>query len=241
MKTPAIEVLGFSLSYPDGRKALRNISLSVFKGESTALLGPNGAGKSTLLLALVGVLKGSGIIRVAGMTLEQSNLTEIRRKAQLVFQDPNDQLFEPVVRNDVAFGPLNFGFPRDEVPALVAETLRSVGLEGFEDRDTFKMSFGERKRAQLAAAIACKPEILLLDEVNAGLDPRGKRLFADLLNKLQCTKLLATHDLAFAADVCQNAVVMDNGAIIATGPMNEVLDDFDLLVRSGLAYDAKYR
>ena len=232
MKTPAIEVINFSLAYPDGREALHNVNLCLEKGESTALLGANGAGKSTLLLALVGVLKGTGEIRIGGLPLVPTNLFEIRRKAQLVFQDPSDQLFEPVLRDDVAFGPLNFGFPRDEIPALIDETLRLVGLEGFQNRDTHKMSFGERKRAALAAALACKPDILLLDEVSSGLDPRGKRLLADLLNSLDCTKLIATHDLQFAADTCRNAVALDSGKILETGKISDILNKIDLFFRS---------
>ena len=229
-----VHVQNLSVTYPDGREALRDVSFSVAQGESLAILGANGAGKSTLLLALVGVLKGSGEIIIADQKLSASTLPEIRCITQLVFQDPNDQLFMPVLRDDVAFGPLNFGVPRKEIPKLVTESLETVGLRSFEDRNPFNMSAGERKRAALATVFACNPQILLLDEPTSGLDPRGRRELGELLNGSSCTKLIATHDLQFAKETCGRAIVIINGRIAATGNIERLLDDVELIESSGL-------
>ncbi len=229
-----IEVRDFRLTYPDGSEALKRVTFSVQDGESMAILGPNGAGKSTLLLSLVGVLRGTGEISVGGTLLSDSSLSQIRRTAQLVFQDPNDQLFMPLIGDDVAFGPLNFGVPKAEVPQLVEQSLQRVGLPGFADRNAFNTSAGERKRAALATVLACSPGILLLDEPTAGLDPRGRRELVELLNGIHATKLIATHDLEFARSTCRRALVLIEGAIAASGPVEELLADADLLRDTGL-------
>ena len=235
MSALAVEVRNLTVTYPDGRAGLQGVSLEVGAGESVALVGANGAGKSTLLLSLVGVLRGSGDIRIAGLELTQKTLPEIRRKAQLVFQDPNDQLFMPVLQDDVAFGPLNFGTPRDDVQQVVAKSLESVGLSGFEERNPHNLSLGERKRAAIATVLACEPEILLMDEPGAGLDPRGKREFTGLLNSLPAAKLIATHDLDFARRTCSRAVILMNGTAAVSGPIEELLADAQLLDRCRMA------
>jgi len=232
---PAIDVRNLCVTYPDGRLALRDVSFSVGLGESIAILGANGAGKSTLLLALVGVLPASGAIRFDGLCLSDKTLREIRGRAQLVFQDPNDQLFMAVVRDDVAFGPLNFGVPRDEVPELVESSLAAVGLAGFEERSPHNLSLGERKRVALATTLACSPDVLLLDEPSAGLDAPGRRQLVGLLKGLGATKLIATHDLALAADLCTDAIILSAGSVAAAGPIGRLLSDADLLHSCGLS------
>ena len=233
--TTAVSVENLRVSYPDGRLALDGISFGVSAGPSVALLGANGAGKSTLLLALVGVVKATGSISIAGTPLSESSLPQVRRSAQIVFQDPNDQLFMPFLRDDVAFGPANFGAPPGSIDRVVAESLASVGLAGFEDRGPHQMSLGERKRAALATAIACKPEILLLDEPGSGLDGRGKRELVELLNRMECTKLIATHDLDFARATCGTGLVLSAGRIAATGDIGSLLGDRSTLESWGLA------
>lgn len=231
---PIIQVENLCVSYPDGRSALEEISFRIDQGESVALLGANGAGKSTLLLSLVGILRGSGEIRIDGLSLTDKALPEIRRTAQILFQDPNDQLFMPALEDDVAFGPLNFGVPADEAATITGKSLAAVGLQGFERRSPHSLSLGERRRAAIAAVLACDPKVLLLDEPNAGLDPRGRRELADLLNSLESTKLIATHDLLFAEKTCERAIVLAGGRIVAAGPLNSILQDGNLLDRSGL-------
>jgi energy-coupling factor transporter ATP-binding protein EcfA2 len=232
--SPIIAVRDLTVSYPDGREAIRGVTFSIEHGESVAILGANGAGKSTLLLALVGVLRGSGEIIVDSSRLSDKTLACIRRSAQIVFQDPNDQLFMPVLRDDIAFGPLNFGVPREKIEALVARSLEMVGLAGFEERSPLDMSAGERRRAALATVLACSPRILLLDEPTSNLDIRGKRELAAALNQIACTKLIATHDLKFACQVCSRAVVLVEGRAVFQGDMDMLLGDTELLDSGGL-------
>ena len=230
----AIKARELTVRYPDGRVALSEVSFDIREGESVAVLGANGAGKSTLLLSLVGVLRGTGEIEVGGVTVSADSLARVRRKAQLVFQDPNDQLFMPILKDDIAFGPLNFGVERDKVPEIVAKSLADVGLQGFEERNPHQMSLGERRRAAIATALACEPDILLLDEPGAGLDPRGKKELVELLKSLQATKLIATHDLDFAKSVCDTVLLLSAGRVVKTGPAAELLDDESTLQRCGL-------
>jgi cobalt/nickel transport system ATP-binding protein len=231
----AVRVENLRVVYPDGRIALDGISLAVEGGDSLAILGANGAGKSTLLLALVGILRGTGDVFIDDLRLCNQNLADIRRTAQLVFQEPDDQLFSPTVRDDVAFGPVNFGTPREAIDGMVERHLSEVGLDGFGTRKPHNLSLGERKRVALAAALACGPGVLLLDEPTAGLDPRGRRELIDLLNGLAATKLVATHDIAFAGHICRDAIVLQQGTIVAAGDMQSVTANESALHEWGLA------
>ncbi len=231
----AVRVENLRVAYPDGRVALDGISFSVAGGDSLAILGANGAGKSTLLLALVGILRGTGDVHIGHLPLCNRNLAEIRRAAQLVFQEPDDQLFSPTVRDDIAFGPINFGTPREAIDGLVERHLTEVGLEGFGKRKPHNLSLGERKRVALAAALACEPEVLLLDEPTAGLDPRGRRELIGLINSLAATKLVATHDIAFAGHICRDAIVLQQGRIVAAGDLQSLTNNEPALREWGLA------
>jgi len=230
----AVRIEDFRLAYPDGRIALDCVSLEVSSGDSFAVLGANGAGKSTLLLAMVGILRGTGSVTINEIRLCDANLADIRRAAQLVFQEPDDQLFSPTIRDDVAFGPINFGRSKDEIDGLVEHALANVGLEGFEARRPHNLSLGERKRAALAAVLACEPEFLLLDEPTAGLDPRAKRELITLLNGLSATKLIATHDIDFARQVCRMAAVMVQGQIVDIRDIESLAEDEPALRSWGL-------
>ncbi len=224
--TPALHLSGLRFSYPDGTKVLDGVDFSMEPGERVALLGPNGAGKTTLLLHLIGILGGGeGSISVAGTRLDEDSLHEIRRRVGLVFQDPDDQLFMPTVYEDVAFGPANFGVSREDMDARVAEALAAVGMEGSEHRAPHHLSGGERRRVAVATVLACRPEILVLDEPSSNLDPAGRRELAEVLEGLDTTILLVTHDLPYALQVCDRAVVMNAGAIVADGPIETVLGD----------------
>lgn len=234
MTVNAISVHDLYVNYPDGRQGITNISFEITQGESVAILGANGAGKSTLLLSLVGVLSSIGNIQIAGIPVSSKTLNKVHMAAQLVFQDPNDQLFAPVLKDDIAFGPVNFGVPAKEIPAIVSQSLEAVGLKGFEDRQPHNMSLGEKKRAAIAAAIACWPEILLMDEPSAGLDPRGSRQLAGLLKTLDCTKVISTHDMAFARAVCARAIILMDGTIAAVGNTEDILSNTPLLSSCGL-------
>ena len=229
-----IEVEDLYFSYPDGRKALNGVTLSVAPGQKTALVGPNGAGKSTLLLHLNGVLRGSGHICVSGMEIDDGNIGPIRAAVGLVFQDPDDQLFSPKVFDDVAFGPIHLGYPESEVRRRVAEALSVVEMGEYSDRVPFHLSIGEKKRIAIATVLAMSPEILVLDEPTAGLDPRARRNFINLLADLDMTMLVSTHDMAMVSELFPQLAVMDEGRIIREGSTKEMLADSEFLHRHGL-------
>ena len=234
----AIEITNLKYRYHDGTEALRGVSLCIAPGECVALLGPNGSGKSTVLLHLNGILpeklSADGAVKILGNPIATENLGTIRRQVGLVFQDPDDQLFCPTVQEDVAFGPQQLDLADAEVSARVQKSLAQVGLAGFEHRATHHLSHGEKRRVCLAGVLACEPAILILDEPTSDLDPRGRREFKALLRQIPATKLIATHDLELAVELCSRAIVLDRGKIVADGPTVELLNDEDLMLTHGL-------
>jgi cobalt transport protein ATP-binding subunit len=222
----AIEMRDVDFAYPDGRQALSGVSMRVEFGERVALLGPNGAGKTSLVLQLNGVLTPSaGSVSIGGVQVGRRTLTEVRRRVGVVFQDPDDQLFSPTVGRDVAFGPAHLGLSGDILQARVTEALSYVGLSEAADRPPHRLSVGERRRAAVATVLAMYPEVLVLDEPTANLDPAARREFADLIKRLGMTTVLVTHDLPYALELCPRALVIDHGQIVADGPTREVLAD----------------
>lgn len=230
MTPPAIRVEHLHYRYPDGRVALDGVDLSVAPGERVAILGPNGAGKTTLMLHLNGVLSAtSGTVEISGITLSRSTLRDIRRRVGLVFQDPDDQLFMPTVAQDVAFGPANFGVTGEQLAARVQTALAVVGMTEHGDRSPAHLSGGQRRRAALATVLACEPEILVLDEPSANLDPVARRELAETLAALPATMIIVTHDLPYAAQLCDRAVILDGGQVVADDAISAVLSDSALL------------
>lgn len=221
-------------SYPDGHKALHGVSLCVRRGEKVALVGPNGAGKSTLMLQLNGILSGKGSIEIAGVPVTKPNLGRVRALVGLVFQNPDDQLFSPTVFEDVAFGPLHMGLPEPEVRARVDRALAQVRMEAYRERLSHHLSVGEKKRIAVATVLAMNPEILVLDEPSAGLDPRARRTLITLLRELPLTMLVSTHDMLMVRELFDRMVIMDGGQIVADGPTRELLEDQALLEAHGL-------
>ncbi|MDP9417905.1 MAG: energy-coupling factor ABC transporter ATP-binding protein [Actinomycetota bacterium] len=235
MTAPALELAGVAFAYPDGHQALYGVDLRIERGERVALLGPNGAGKTTLVLHLNGILGGgAGSVRVGGLELRRETLREIRRRVGIVFQDPDDQLFLPTVRDDVAFGPANLGLRGAELDRRVTEALARVGMLDVIDRPPHHLSFGQRRRVAVATVLAMDPEILVLDEPSSNLDPASRRELADVLLGLGLTTLMVTHDLPYALQLCPRAVVLSDGAVVADGPMRELLGDEALLRRHRL-------
>jgi cobalt/nickel transport system ATP-binding protein len=236
--TPSLEVHGLAFAYPDGHQALFGIDLVVERGERAALLGPNGAGKTTFVLHLNGILSGGvGSVRVGGLEVhptDRDTLREIRRRVGIVFQDPDDQLFMPTVRDDVAFGPANLGLRGAELEARVESALAAVGMADVAARPPHHLSFGQRRRVAVATVLAMEPEILVLDEPTSNLDPASRRELADVLGALPVTLLVVTHDLPYALELCERSIVLSGGSVVADGPTAEVLDDADLLRRHRL-------
>jgi cobalt/nickel transport system ATP-binding protein len=230
----SIEIDQLSFSYPDGHPALRQVSLHIQPCEKVALVGPNGAGKSTLILHLNGILAGQGSLRVAGLPVVKENLGKVRARVGLVFQNPDDQLFSPTVYEDVAFGPLYQGLPLEEVRSRVAEALAVVAMPDYSRRVSHHLSAGEKKRIAIATVLSMKPEVLVLDEPTAGLDPRARRSLINLLDELDITMLVSTHDMLMVRELFPRMVIMDEGCIVADGATEELMEDEALLNAHGL-------
>ena len=242
MSTPVLDVRGLAFAYPDGHQALYGVDLHVHRGERVALLGPNGAGKTTLVLHLNGILTaGAGSVSVSGLPVEKANLQEIRRRVGVVFQDPDDQLFMPTVRDDVAFGPANLGLRGSELDAVVRRALEQVGMEEYTDRPPHHLSFGQRRRVAVATVLAMEPEILILDEPSSNLDPASRRELAEILDSLDVTVLMVTHDLPYALQLCERSVILDRGVIVADGSTPEMLADAELLASHRLELPYGFR
>ncbi|MFE7889572.1 energy-coupling factor ABC transporter ATP-binding protein [Streptomyces sp. NPDC057412] len=228
--TASLEVSGLAFAYPDGHQALFGVDFSIERGERVALLGPNGAGKTTLVLHLNGILSGgTGSVRVAGLPVGREHMAEIRRRVGIVFQDPDDQLFMPTVREDVAFGPAAAGLKGPELEARVDRALELVGMAEFKDRPPHHLSFGQRRRVAVATVLAMEPEILVLDEPSSNLDPASRRELADILRSLDVTVLMVTHDLPYALELCPRSLILSEGVIAADGPTRELLADDALM------------
>jgi len=234
----SLEISGLAFAYPDGNQALFGVDLTVARGERVAVLGPNGAGKTTLVMHLNGILHGGvGTVRVAGMAInveDKTALLEIRRRVGIVFQDPDDQLFMPTVAQDVAFGPANLGLTPSEIDQRVEEALTAVGMLEFADRAPHHLSFGQRRRVAVATVLAMKPEILVLDEPSSNLDPASRRELAETLAGLDITMLMVTHDLPYALELCERAVILSGGVIAADGSTLGILSDAEVMARHRL-------
>ncbi len=235
MSTPSLKISGLAFAYPDGNQALYGVNLTVEKGERVALLGPNGAGKTTLVMHLNGIHTAQrGEVTIAGTTIrgdDKESLKKIRSQVGIVFQDPDDQLFMPTVREDIAFGPYNMGYRGDELDAIVNEALDQVGMRDFADRAPHHLSFGQRRRVAVAGVLAMKPEILVLDEPSSNLDPASRRELASILKSLDITILMVTHDLPYALELCERSVVLSGGLIAEDSPTRALLADGEKLAK----------
>ncbi len=230
----SIEVENLSFAYPDGHTALHGISLHIAPGEKVALVGPNGAGKSTLILHLNGILLGKGKVHVCGLDVDEKNLSRVRASVGLVFQNPDDQLFSPTVYEDVAFGPLYQGLSTPEVDERVKAALASVRMSDYARRVSYHLSAGEKKRIAIATVLSMQPEVLVLDEPTAGLDPRARRTLINLLRELPITMLVSTHDMRLVQELFPRTIVMDEGQVVADGPTMGILENEELLNAHGL-------
>lgn len=230
-----IETVDVCFAYPDGTEALRGVSFRVTHGESVAIVGGNGAGKSTLLLHLNGYLRSQqGAVRIGDFAVSSGTLPTVRRTVGMVFQYPDDQLFMPTVYEDVAFGPLNLGLSVEEVESRVVDALARVGALALRDRPSHRLSGGEKRAVAIATVLAMDPAILVMDEPSSNLDPVARRRLIGLLAGFEHTKLIATHDLDLALDICKRTIVLREGRIAADGPSTSIFTDQALLDSAGL-------
>lgn len=238
---PIIDLKGVSYSYPleEGRslKALKNLSFSVEKGQFVALVGMNGSGKSTLAKLLNGLfLPTSGFVVIAGMdTADDEFQFEIRKKAGMVFQNPDNQMVATIIEDDIAFGPENIGVPREEIIERVAWALDTVGMTEYRNRSASKLSGGQKQRVAIAGVLAMKPDILILDEATSMLDPEGRQEIMQVAQKLNdsgITVINITHNMDEAA-LADRVIVMKKGRIIADGTPKQVFSS-DKIIDGGL-------
>ena len=223
-----------TVEYPDGTKAINNLSLNVKSGEKLALIGANGAGKSTLMLAIEGILDSTGEIKIGDLVVNSKNIVKVRQQVGMLFQNPDDQLFMATIYDDIAFGPRNAGLDEESVKYRVEDRLKLLNIEHLKDKTALKLSGGEKRMASLATVLAMKPSVMLLDEPTAFLDPKARRNLINVLNSLPHTMLIATHDLTFAKEVCREAVVIKDGNFFAKGNCDEILYNQELMDEGGI-------
>ena len=221
-----IEVRNLHYRYEDGTAALNGINFTLDARETVALLGPNGSGKTTFALHLNGLLSGDGSVTVCGLPVNKQNASAVRRKIGLVFQDSESQLFMPTVIDDVSFGPLNHGADPPEAAKRALAALQRVGMTSAAGKAPYHLSAGEKKRVAIAGVLAMEPEILVLDEPTTFLDPPAKRELASVLTELPQAKILITHDMAFAMNMCTRAVFFEKGRIAAEGTLEDLMERF---------------
>ena len=245
MNSPALRIDGLAYEYPDGVRALHDVTLQIERGERVALLGPNGSGKTTLVKHLNGILVGSsGSVAVDGTLVDTKDRVGLRRTRAavgIVFQDPDDQLFMPTVKEDVAFGPYNMGLRGEELDMVVKGALDRVGMWEMRDRPPHHLSFGQRRKVAVATVLSMAPKIIVLDEPSSNLDPASRRELAEILNDLEITLLMVTHDLPYALELCQRSLVLADGHIVADGPTRDILRDDVLLARYRLELPNGFR
>jgi cobalt/nickel transport system ATP-binding protein len=237
---PVLEVRDLCHRYPHlDSNALDKINLKIFKGERVAVLGANGAGKSTLFKHLNGILRPlSGEVLIKGEKMTKKNLRTCRETVGIVFQDPDDQVLAPSVEEDIAFGPINMGLSRNEVEMRVKEALEMVGLTGFEERAPHHLSGGQKKLVAIAGILAMRPEVIVLDEPTAGLDPLSSARVLELIMKMNSelgiTLLLSTHDVDVVPYFAERVFVLHHGRLEADGSPDEIFSDPELLRKAHL-------
>ncbi len=249
---PVIELKGVSFEYPDGTEALSGIDISIYAGESVAIVGPNGGGKSTLLMLLSALLyPSSGTVYFVGKRIGRkmmdrpAKMFSIRKRLGVMFQDPDVQLFSATVFDDVAFGPINFGLPAEDVRERVMKTLKYLGIEHLAEKHPYELSGGEKRKAALATAIVSNPDVLILDEPTADLDPKSRDELVKIIRKFRKsgkTVIMATHDMELVPEVAERVVVL-NKRVIKDGKTEEVLGNEEVIKRAGLEapYSVKLR
>lgn len=230
-----LEIEGLGHCYDPQLKVLSEINFAITRGEKVGLVGANGAGKSTLLNIIAGVIMPEqGQIKIMGRVLEKASLKEIRKHLGYVFQNPEDQLFMPTVLEDLSFGLKHSGTPKQEIERRVDGVLAQFGISHLKNRSNLKLSGGEKRTVALAVAMIGEPELMVLDEPTAALDPRARRHLINQLNQLKDTMLIASHDLDFIWDTCEKVVVLHQGTILAMDKTENVLSQEKLLEQAHL-------
>ena len=236
-----LELKNVGFAYEKNRPVINDVSFRVEEGESVGLIGANGAGKSTILKLIVGLLPCTGSIVVDGTALQKSTLPEIRAAVGFVLQNSDNQMFMPTVMEDMIFGPVNYGMPREEALEQAARVLKELGADHLAQRYNHKISGGEKKMAAIATVLAMKPKLMVLDEPTASLDPGNRRMIIRTMNELKQTKLIASHDLDMIYDTCSRVILLREGKIAADGRREEILKDRGLLEENHLELPLRFQ
>lgn len=230
-----VECRNLSFSYENGVDILNNVSFQADETDTIGLIGANGVGKSTLLRILVGLeLDFTGQVIIDGLPVEKKTLPSIREKIGYVFQDSDNQMFMPTVGEDVAFAPLNYGLSEVEINVRVNKALDMIGIAHLKNKQTWKMSGGEKKMASIATVLAMTPDVIIMDEPSIALDPQNRRRLIQIINELDHLKIIASHDLDMILETCNRVILMHNGKIIRDGLAKDILTDKELLENNGL-------
>ena len=229
-----IEVKNVSFEYESGRKALDDVSFSCGKGERIGLIGANGAGKSTLIKAMLGLIPFDGSIRLFGREVRKENLSEIRSRTGYVLQNSDHQMFMPKVYDDMIFAPRNYGLSVEETEKRIDNVLEQLQITDLKYRYNHKISGGEKKMASIAVILVMNPELIIMDEPTASLDPRNRRRVINAVNGLDATRIITSHDLDMIRETCGRIILLNEGKIAADGNADEILKDQALLESCGL-------
>lgn len=231
-----LEIKKLNYSYPDGKKALKDINIKIDDNETIGIVGANGAGKSTLIKTIVGIfLTDQGEIIVDGEKVTKKTLNSIRKKVGVVFQNPDDQLFMNKVYDDIAFGPRNYKLTEEKVKEKVERVMKELNIENLKDRSPNNLSGGEKRKVAIATVLSMEPSIILFDEQTSFLDPKGKRILIETLKGINTTKIIATHDLDMVKDNCKRVIVLKEGQVVADGKPKEILNNIEFMEKCELA------
>lgn len=231
-----LEIKKLNYSYPDGKKALKDINIKIYDNETIGIVGANGAGKSTLIKTIVGIfLTDQGEIIVDGEKVTKKTLNSIRKKVGVVFQNPDDQLFMNKVYDDIAFGPRNYKLTEEKVKEKVEKVMKELNIEKLKDRSPNNLSGGEKRKVAIATVLSMEPSIILFDEPTPFLDPKGKRILIETLKGINTTKIIATHDLDMVKDNCKRVIVLKEGQVVADGKPKEILNNIEFMEKCELA------
>lgn len=228
-----IDVENLNVTYSDGTNAVKDLNIKIQNGENIALIGSNGAGKTSLIMALVGVVDFDGKIIIDGIRSKKETISKIRQRVGVILQNPDDQLFMPTVYDDIAFGLRNQGFSENDIEAHVFECMEMLGITSLKDKMANHLSGGQKRTVALATVLVMEPDIILMDEPTAFLDHRSRRILIQHLKKIKQTKIIATHDLAFAAEICERTILLKEGIIAADGKSKEILYNDSLMEYCG--------
>ena len=231
-----LEIKKLNYSYPDGKKALKDINIKIDDNETIGIVGANGAGKSTLIKTIVGIfLTDQGEIIVDGEKVTKKTLNSIRKKVGVVFQNPDDLLFMNKVYDDIAFGPRNYKLTEEKVKEKVEKVMKELNIEKLKDRSPNNLSGGEKRKVAIATVLSMEPSIILFDEPTSFLDPKGKRILIETLKGINTTKIIATHDLDMVKDNCKRVIVLKEGQVVADGKPKEILNNIEFMEKCELA------